>query len=93
MALIEDILAGLSPDQRLLCVDFDRTDSGYVARAVLAVSDERLTVQTEAAALDPRALIDQLADQLADAARRSRGVNLFLWKDTPHDYRGSGNHL
>jgi hypothetical protein len=93
MALIENVLAGLPPDQRLLRVDFDRTDGGYVARAVLAVSQERLTVQTEAAARDPDAVIDQLADRLADAARESRGVNPVIWKDTHHDYRGSRDHV
>ena len=93
MALIEDILAGLPPDQRLLRVDFDRTESGYVSRAVLAVSQERLIVHTDAAARDPDAVIDQLADKLADAARESRGINAVIWKDTHHDYRGSGDHV
>ena len=93
MALIEDVLAGLPPDQRLLRVDFERTDSGYLARAVLAVSQERLIVRTDAAARDADAVIDQLADKLADAARESRGISPIIWKDTHHDYRGAGDHV
>lgn len=74
MALIEDVLAEFPPERRRLRVDFDRcADGGCVARAVLKVSaGVTLAVQTDGKARDHDAVIAQLADRLAEAARATR---------------------
>ena len=74
MILIEDVLAEFAPDQRKFRVDFDRTDEGYVARAVLMLSAVALTVETEGPGRDQRAVVDQLAEKLADAVSVTAGL-------------------
>jgi hypothetical protein len=66
MTLIEQLLAEYPPDQRHLRVDFDCSDEGYVARAVLTLPTLTLTVQT---IRDDEAAIDDLLERLATAMK------------------------
>ena len=66
MALIEQLLAEYPPDQRHLRVDFDCSDEGCVARAVLTLPTLTLTAETNS---DHEGTIDDLLERLAAAMK------------------------
>ena len=69
MTRIEDVLREFPPGQRHVRFSFDRSDDGYVARALLTLPTGHMVAQTDAPVPDAGAAVDQVVNKLAAEVR------------------------
>lgn len=71
MLLIEHLLGELPLNQRQLCFNFEYSDNGFVAEAILTLPTGNVLARSEFPVADHKAAVDEVVEKLAKQIRQN----------------------